>query len=122
MEDAPLPLARDRHRRLGADGQGPSAQQACARAAQVHRREDAMSKTTHHGDVHPHGKRYGEHWMQNVSEHMHKGAFSGAAKAKGESTSELAHDVLKPGSHASAHRKKQAVLAENFAKARHGRR
>ena len=46
------------------------------------------------------------------------GAFKAKAEESGGSVEEKAKEVLKPGSKASARTKKQAVLAQTFAKMR----
>jgi hypothetical protein len=48
----------------------------------------------------------------------HPGAFKAKAEESGESVAQKAKEVLKSGSKASAKTKKQAVLAETFAKIR----
>ena len=56
--------------------------------------------------------------LSNIAKHIHKGAFRAKAKAHGESTSEYAHEVERPGSKASTKTKRQAALAITFAKHR----
>lgn len=62
--------------------------------------------------VEQHGK-----WIQKA--HLKTGAFTKKANAAGKSVAGEAAAVLKPGSGASAKTKKQAVLAQTFAKMRH---
>lgn len=49
-------------------------------------------------------------WMQEAFSNAH-GQFKRKAEAAGESTSEYAHQVLREGSDASTHTKRQASLA-----------
>lgn len=60
-----------------------------------------------------------DHWMKDAV--MHPGAFKAKAKRAHEGTQEFAHEVLEKGSRASEKTKRQASLAETFAKERPGR-
>jgi hypothetical protein len=55
-------------------------------------------------------------WIQGAIKNP--GAFSAKAKKAGKSTSEYAHQVLKPGSKASDKTKRQARLALTLSKMR----
>ena len=55
-------------------------------------------------------------WIQDIN--IDKGAFSKKAKDMNMSTAKLATKTLKKGSKAQAKTKKQAVLAQTFAKLR----
>lgn len=57
-----------------------------------------------------------KNWIQKAK--IKKGAFTKKAKAAGKSVSQMATDVLKEGSKASAKTKRQAALAKTFAKMR----
>jgi hypothetical protein len=59
-------------------------------------------------------KRDKKNWIAGAVKRP--GAFTAKADKAGKSVSEMASDVLKPGSHASSRTKKQAVLAKTFKK------
>lgn len=53
-------------------------------------------------------------WIAGAISEEHKGEFSAAAKSHGMTTRAYAEMVLKRGSKASAHRKRQARMAKTL--------
>ena len=63
------------------------------------------------------GSKKPKKWMQHLK--LHRGAFTAKADAAGMTVPEYADKVLSPESHASGRTKKQANLAQVFARAKH---
>jgi len=107
---------------------GPEEHMAQARdhmnAADMVKEHDHVSASDHMDKAATHAEaasdyysKHSEKWIQKAQ--LKKGAFTKKANAAGKTVAEESKSVLKPGSKASSKTKKQAVLAETFAKMRH---